>query len=466
MDAGLPHALSVSAEHVPAAVASLRGGRIVRSNRLFAALAGREPEQLVGVATKKLLRPDLAAEHLPPEGLVAPVVLIDLEGRERLLSVALRPQPSADGADALLVAVELDCRGPGEFVPDAGRAPRFACLFRALPWPAFLWRRDGDDVVLVAANRRGREEWFGHVEELLGRRASVIYRGQPDVLEDFRSCMAAEDSVRREMTYRFVTVGGERRVAVTYVFVPPDWIVVHVQDVEETRRTSAELARCRARLEDLGSELVLAEERDRLRRAAELHDLVAQPMALARLQLERLATGPAPRAVEEGLRELSASLEEATLQVRALLADMSSPSVREGTLTEALSALAERARRRGGLEVDLECGVAGDGPTPELRILLLQAARELLQNVVRHARARRAVVAVHPEGDHALRLEVRDDGRGFTAGEGGPGAAASFGLSNLRARLQIAGGSLAVTSTPGEGTCVAVTLPTETAGLR
>jgi len=86
----------------------------------------------------------------------------------------------------------------------------------------------------------------------------------------------------------------------------------------------------------------------------------------------------------------------------------------------------------------------------ELRHNLVLAAREALQNVVSHARATGVRVTLALE-DRTLSITIADDGRGFELPAVG---IEGNGLRNMRKRLEDVGGSLTVTSTPGQGTLV------------
>lgn len=86
-------------------------------------------------------------------------------------------------------------------------------------------------------------------------------------------------------------------------------------------------------------------------------------------------------------------------------------------------------------------------------MVLLRTAQEGLANVRKHAKAGRVEIALD-YGETAVRLEVRDDGRGFD-----PAAASGFGLRGMRDRAGQVGGTLKIASRPGEGTSIIVEVP-------
>jgi signal transduction histidine kinase len=92
--------------------------------------------------------------------------------------------------------------------------------------------------------------------------------------------------------------------------------------------------------------------------------------------------------------------------------------------------------------------------SPEPETAVYRIVQEALTNATKHGAAARATVEVL-EGDHDVRVTVRDDGSGFD-----PTAAASgFGLAGMRERTELLKGEISVESAPGEGTTVRVVLP-------
>jgi two-component system NarL family sensor kinase len=134
-----------------------------------------------------------------------------------------------------------------------------------------------------------------------------------------------------------------------------------------------------------------------------------------------------------------------------------------GDLADGLEHLATELRRNGGVMVELSVEgreVLDDLPI-ELVAELLAVTREALSNVARHARATSAAIRVAPVAE-ALTLEISDDGDGFDAA--GRVDSGHHGLANMRARMRAAGGSFEMTSTPGEGTRIILTIPRHAGG--
>lgn len=197
------------------------------------------------------------------------------------------------------------------------------------------------------------------------------------------------------------------------------------------------------------------EERQRL--ARELHDSVAQALygvtlsatAAARL----LAAGDTARAATY-LGEIRETSEEALREMRLLIFELRPPILEREGLVAALQARLDAVEgRAGGLEATLE---ARDAPAlpPALEEAIYRIAQEALNNVLKHARARRVTVTLEQDGPLA-RLLVADDGAGFDPSATRRG----LGLRGMAERAAQIGGTLRVTSAPGRGTLVRLEVP-------
>jgi signal transduction histidine kinase len=104
----------------------------------------------------------------------------------------------------------------------------------------------------------------------------------------------------------------------------------------------------------------------------------------------------------------------------------------------------------------------GHPPYPlsdEIRVLLFQAVRELLVNVMKHAKARQVQISMAKEGKN-LKVTVDDDGVGLDHDAAqSPTGVQGFGLFSIRERLKYLGGQLEVLSGLGQGTQVALVVP-------
>ena len=190
----------------------------------------------------------------------------------------------------------------------------------------------------------------------------------------------------------------------------------------------------------------VVDERHRI--ARNLHDGVAQDLAFVVQQLRRLA-GHDDR--PPGLDRLVGAAERALDESRHAVAALARPADR--SLGEMLELTAREAGEREGctVETDLEDGVAVPART---HAELLRVVREAVINAARHGQADR--ISVRLRDRPMLCITVTDDGRGFDTDLTPVGR---MGLASMHARVHAIGGELAITSVPGRGTEVRVTLP-------
>lgn len=118
---------------------------------------------------------------------------------------------------------------------------KFRAQYKGLPLPTYSWRKVDDDFVLVDYNDAALEITKSKVQQLVGQRASKMYSDMPDIVEDFRRCFEERGVIRREMIYRFRLTGESKYLDTTYVFVPPDMVMVHTEDITESKRSEEAL---------------------------------------------------------------------------------------------------------------------------------------------------------------------------------------------------------------------------------
>lgn len=227
------------------------------------------------------------------------------------------------------------------------------------------------------------------------------------------------------------------------------WIWRIAEYGDERARLLEELTAAQEQLSVLHRDAGVTAERERL--ARELHDTIAQSLAgvvlLAQRSRRELASGRLSDATLESLEE---SARAALAETRTLVAG-GAPVELGGGLAGALELLAERFRRESGVAVSVDVALSSPLERDE-EVVLLRCAQETLANVRKHAGASTVELDLSEAGGDIV-LRVADDGVGLDP-EAIPDG---FGLSGLRARLALVGGSLAVEGSPG--TTVVARLP-------
>lgn len=228
----------------------------------------------------------------------------------------------------------------------------------------------------------------------------------------------------------------------------------HASVLEEVRHPA--VRRLRSTYEAQIREAAGQEERHRL--ARDLHDSIKQQIfvmhtaaatAEARLDSDPAGTRAAIGQVRNSAREAMAEMEALLEQLRA------SPLENTG-LVEALKKQCEALRFRTSADVRFSLGDLPPNETlpPGAQQAIFRVAQEALANVGRHARAKHVTVALDST-PFSVQLRVGDDGVGFDPAQADRG----MGLGNMRSRVEALGGALRLTSEPGKGTLVRVSVP-------
>jgi signal transduction histidine kinase len=218
---------------------------------------------------------------------------------------------------------------------------------------------------------------------------------------------------------------------------------------EERRRLLENLTAAQHELAILHRDTGITSERERL--ARELHDTIAQSLAglvlLGQRSRRELAAGTLPDAT---LELLESGARDALAETRSLVAGHAPVELNAG-IGPALTRLGERFTRETGVDVSTSCEIDRSAVLGrDTEVVLLRFAQEGLANVRKHAGASTARLELHVDA-HEARMRVIDDGRGFD-----PDAASDgFGLSGLRDRLALVGGSVTVDGTAGATTLTA-----------
>jgi PAS domain S-box-containing protein len=222
---------------------------------------------------------------------------------------------------------------------------------------------------------------------------------------------------------------------------------------------TAQLEKSRHELRKLASELVISEERERKRVAGVLHDDIAQTLAAARMRLDLLLSIASDQKDKQTLQEVKTFLVQSIRETRALMNDLGNPLLFDLGVKSACESLAKRLME--GHPTRIICDIRDEYKhlDPDMKAMLFQVVRELLNNVVKHSQAENAHVLVDTENGQ-FRVKVTDDGVGFDSKMlGVPSGEGGFGLYSVRERLTAMDGSLDIESTPGAGTAVTATLP-------
>lgn len=337
---------------------------------------------------------------------------------------------------------------------------RLRAVLTSLPVLVVAYDRDK---VCTIAEGRGLAALGVRPDEVVGRRVDEMIRDMD--MPGVRECAdAALDGVvstcsmhsgDRVLDTYHSPLHGEDGAIIGGLGVAVD--VTERHHMEAALRDSLDrLRRVDAERQRLLTDLVTAQEEERARIAADVHDDSLQALAAVRVRLELLAASLDDEQ-RARLVAVESDLDAAGQRLRRLIFKLRPGALDHGTLGEAIEQLlAELAE---GTATALVFDRMATPPDAGLKALVYRIVQEAVANVFKHAHARK--VEVHLD-DHegGLLVSVRDDGTGFdyarTQRAQVPG---HLGLTTMRERAEIAGGWLSVDTAPGAGTVVGFWVP-------
>lgn len=231
-------------------------------------------------------------------------------------------------------------------------------------------------------------------------------------------------------------------------------------DERELKLRNDELEqRVRARTVELEA---AARESERKELARELHDRVGQNLTALKINIDMLQPALASQGNAEVLARVadSAALLESTMDtIENVMSELRPPMLDDHGLAAALEWEARKFSKRTGIAVAVRVTDLIVRPAPQIEIALFRIAQEALNNVAKHAHARRVEIALEQANGGCV-MFVQDDGIGFAGVEDASEKPKyGLGLVTMRERAQAVGGHFAVQALPERGTRLTVRVP-------
>jgi signal transduction histidine kinase len=219
----------------------------------------------------------------------------------------------------------------------------------------------------------------------------------------------------------------------------------------------AEREKLRDREAGFNSRLLQAQDRERARVAQELHDDIAQRIALLQIGLKQFrqtaALSTDARTQVDGLTHVTSQISSG---IRTLSRDLHPSALDVVGLKAAITGLCRELAERNQLKVQFICGDLPEHLERAVSLCLFRIVQEALHNVVKHSGVDSAVVELSHTGG-GLQLSISDAGTGFDLST--VDGRAGLGLISMRERLRPFGGTFSIRSTPRAGTHIRVSVP-------
>ena len=206
-------------------------------------------------------------------------------------------------------------------------------------------------------------------------------------------------------------------------------------------------------------QLIESQEAERQRIAAELHDSLGQHLLVIKnraLLGERATSDHAP--AREQFDEITASATQAISEVRAISHNLRPINLERLGLTAVIEEMVERVAQASDLQFSADLEPLDGLLSKEAEINLFRILQESVNNILKHAQATKAYLEIWRAGE-LLRVTMRDNGRGYDAANM---SRRGLGLTSISERIRMLGGTRTVTTAPGAGTMIELSIPLTT----
>lgn len=237
-------------------------------------------------------------------------------------------------------------------------------------------------------------------------------------------------------------------------------VLVCLVDITPLKAAEKELFSYQQQLRALANQLSIKEEDEKRKIGMYLHDRIGQSLSILKMKMEMMGAELAGGYAGGKSAEILGLLEKTIHDTRVLSYELSPVILHELGLEVALEWLTEQTQKQHNMVVSFKSDKKAKQLDDNSKIILYRAVSELLNNVVKHAKADTAAVAMKRKNGQ-LHITVEDNGVGFDPSqiEGIAAVERGFGLFSIKERLHYLGGSIIIKSAPHKGTHITLLAP-------
>jgi signal transduction histidine kinase len=229
-------------------------------------------------------------------------------------------------------------------------------------------------------------------------------------------------------------------------------------DISISKQSEKELTKLNDELRSVSAHLEKIREEEQARIAREVHDQLGQQLTILKMDLswvqKKINNGNIDTGINDKMKDMKNMIDEAVRTVRKIASDLRPSILDDLGLIEALKWQSTEFSKRSGISVHFKNEEGELQPDSAIAIGLYRIYQEALTNVARHAEAKN-VTSVFLISQAQLSLSITDDGIGFDMNT----KKKTLGLLGMRERAYLIGGTVTISSEPGEGTTVMITVP-------
>ena len=301
-------------------------------------------------------------------------------------------------------------------------------------------------------------------QDLLGKSVQEVFPGieKMGLLDVFRRVWkTGKEEFQPTVMYKDERIEGWRENHV-FKLLSGDVVAVY-RDLTELKQAEEQIKDNQGHLRALTSRLSSIEERERKHIAEGIHDSIIQPLVFLDVKVKSLLNAAKDNEMRESFGQMRTILAELVEKSRTFTFDLSYPILYELGLETAIEEwLQTEIKDKHEMAVEFRAEIQTKDLDQSLVTFLFKSVKELLINVVKHAKASKVKVSVVREQNNII-LCVEDDGCGFVQDSHRikQGRMSGFGLFNIREQLTYLGGNFNILSKPGVGSEVVLTVPLE-----
>ncbi|PKN18392.1 MAG: hypothetical protein CVU71_12915 [Deltaproteobacteria bacterium HGW-Deltaproteobacteria-6] len=339
---------------------------------------------------------------------------------------------------------------------------RLKIQYRLTNIPTITWQKKGNDFIVADYNITMEDFTDGLIGNFLDKPASIIYENRPDLQLNLNTCFNDHGLIKLETPYQMFTNKKQKIIAFTFIYMPPDSVISHMEDITERKVAEQKLRKSEKQLRVLSAQLMTMQERQKKHISRELHDSIGQYLTAIKFSMENTILqlnekqdiAKATGFLDAGINLLKQTIDE----VRRIMMDLR-PSILDdlGILATISWFCRELQVVYTSMKVEQDIQLAEEDIPEPLKIIIYRILQEALNNAAKHSRASGVLVSLKKVKGR-IQLTIEDNGRGFdmkkVAMDDDISVLEGMGLISMRERAELTGGSLVIDSRLNKGTAI------------